>query len=715
MAFWTALLARPVKPPPEARPSLTLFFLLSGAFLLTLVPHVIQFPFWLSVTILAAMICRSFLEAYRLPLPSTAFSSILAIILLALIYVQFGTVRGREAGTAFTAGLLAIKFYELRRPRDVSLIIFSCFFVVMSALLYSQVLELFIYCLIMMWVLIALLLRVQMGDTAQDRLLLLLRASGIIFLQAVPLTLLLFFCFPRYHGMLGLPLDESTLGFSDTVEPGSVAELALNDDKAMYVQFLSGNIPLPESMYWRALVLWDYQDGAWKEGDHHNPTRPENTASFNPATDVEQVITIEPNNQRWLFALDAPITRPINKAESLSWAQLDGDDVIQLNYGKLDHLARYDVTSSTLRMPEKLSAQERRMATALPRAKDDNIDPQVQALADQLHEGLTDGQDRDYVYAVIRYLRHSGFTYTITPGEQGPGPKWLAQFLFESKKGFCEHFASAFAVLMRAEHVPARVVVGYLGAEYNPFDNSYVVTQAHAHAWDEVWLPAAPGDEQGSWIRFDPTALIASADMAQASHNNARPGENADMQVIARDPGFLERYLPEWAKDGLKEFHLRRDEVESNWDNVVLSYDSESQSRLAQALGMGEKAQLGLLAICLLAVVACLVVFQKWMERKPAMSPVEKLYAAFCRIMARRGIPRATWEGPLAYTERVAEVFPDDKRAIQRVGSIVAYARYGPAALDANAVENLKSLLVVLSASQAASSSRERRENSLPK
>jgi len=203
--------------------------------------------------------------------------------------------------------------------------------------------------------------------------------------------------------------------------------------------------------------------------------------------------------------------------------------------------------------------------------------------------------------------------------------------------------------------------------------------------------------------------------MAQAAHNNARPGESSDMQVIARDPGLLERYLPQWAKDGLKQFHLRRDEVESNWDNVVLSYDSESQNRLGQALGMGEKAQLGLLGICLLAVIACLVAFQKWMARQPAMPPVEKLYAAFCRIMARRGIPRATWEGPLAYTERVAEVFPDDKPAIQRVGSIVAYARYGPVGPDATAVENLKSLLVVLSASQAASNSRERRENSLPK
>src|SRR5271155_924972 len=143
MALWSALFSRPARTPLHSRPSLTLFFLLSGAFLLTLVPHVVQFPYWLSVGVVAAIVLRAIIEVYRLPLPSTTFCGILAIILLGAIFWQFKTVAGREAGTAFTAGLLAIKFYELRRPRDSALIIFSSFFVVMSALLYSQVLELF--------------------------------------------------------------------------------------------------------------------------------------------------------------------------------------------------------------------------------------------------------------------------------------------------------------------------------------------------------------------------------------------------------------------------------------------------------------------------------------------------------------------------------------------------------------------------------------------
>jgi len=192
MALWSGFLARPAQVPLISRPSLTLFFLLTGVFLLTLVPHAVQFPAWVTFTVVAALLIRSVLEFYRLPLPSTTFCGIVAVIFFGVILLQFGTVFGREAGTALTAGLVAIKFYELRRPRDVALIIFSCFFVVMSALLYSQVLELFVYCLIMMWVLTALLLRVHTGDLPNDRLLRMLSKSGVIFLQALPLAAILF-------------------------------------------------------------------------------------------------------------------------------------------------------------------------------------------------------------------------------------------------------------------------------------------------------------------------------------------------------------------------------------------------------------------------------------------------------------------------------------------------------------------------------------------
>jgi transglutaminase-like putative cysteine protease len=712
MALWSALLSRSARTPQTARPSLTLFFLLVGAFLLTLVPQIVQFPLWLTATIIVGMVVRSVLQLYRLPLPSTTFCGILAIVLLGGIFLQYGAVMGRAPGTAFTAGLLTIKFFELRGPRDVALVIFSCFFVVMSALLYSQVLELFVYCLIMMWVLTSLLLRVHTGDQPHDHLLRMLGKSGIIFLQALPLALFLFFFFPRYQGTFSLSLDESKIGLSDTVAPGSIAKLSTDDSEAMYVHFLTPNVPTIDTMYWRALVLWDYHNGMWTPGPLAGvPESPQKPAGPD-SNDVRQEIIVRAHNQKWLFALDVPISAPVNASEQPSWAIVLNGNVVQLQSGKLNHMARYDVTSNPYPAEVSLTDAERKFGSQLPADSADHIDPAVQQLADQLHQGFSDSQEQEYIYAVLKFFRHNGFIYSTAPGIQGPN--WLSVFLFKDKRGFCEHFASAFAVLMRLENIPARLVVGYRGADYNPYSDDYIVSQSNAHAWDEVWMPSdnlPPATSKvGRWVRVDPTALVAMAgelpDMASANAADAQ--DTLSSQVNHHDLSLAETYLPVWLRDSLKEMQLRREQMETGWDNLVLSYDPETQFRLAQALGFGGKAQVSLLLVCVAAGGICLLLFRKWLFRKSPVSPVENLYAAFCRTMARRGIPRAAWEGPLAYTERVAEAFPDDRPAIERVGSIVAHFRYGPARADASH-HDLKSLLTLITASQAATASRDRR------
>jgi len=694
MALWSVLFSGRTRTPLAVRPSLTLYFLLAGAFLLTLVPHFTQFPLWVTVTVVGAMVLRSIVEFYRLPLPSTAFCGIVAIIFCGAVFAQFRAVVGRDPGTAFTAGLLAIKFYELRRPRDVALVIFSCFFMVMSALLYSQALELFIYCLIMMWVLTALLLRVHTGDLPEDRLLRMLRRSGVIFLQALPLALFFFIFFPRYTGQLSLTWNEPTVGLTDTLMPGSIAKLSQNDSEAMYVRFTSGTPPTTDTMYWRGMVLWDYKGGMWTPGLLAFPeprTRPSAAAGSIP---IDQEVTIMPHYQKWLFALDAPVSAPINKAELPSGATVLNGDVLQLTGNRLDHMARYTVTSAITLADEQITDQERRGGTQLP-----EIDSRVKQLADQLHQGLSDGQEQAYIGAVLHYFRSQHFVYTDTPGDQGPD--WLPGFLFHSKAGFCEHYASAFAVLMRLEHIPARVVVGYQGAEYNPYAYSYIVSQSNAHAWDEVWI-----EGKKHWVRFDPTALLAAPEEGSLANRTGDGGDTLSLQVAHHQLTFSEKYLPTWVKNSLKEMQLRREQVETGWDNVVLSYDPEAQTRLANALGFGRKAPYALLVICTAATAICLVIFQRWTTRKSPISPVEGIYAAFCRKMTQRGVPRATWEGPLAYTDRVAEAFPDDELAIRRVGSIVAQARYGPLPVDSATPHHLQSLLTLITASQAAATSR---------
>ena len=325
-------------------------------------------------------------------------------------------------------------------------------------------------------------------------------------------------------------------------------------------------------------------------------------------------------------------------------------------------------------------------------------------LADDLFQ-QAGGTEEGYINEVQKYFHQQGFVYSTNLSPQAAD--WLPQFLLETKTGYCEHFASAFAILMRLEGIHARLVAGYLGGDYNPYTDDFTVSQSNAHAWDEVWIPTDPEVPlTGRWTRIDPTAAAASSD--EAARMGATPDEGSTLRVQQRTPTFADTFFPAWLKVGVREMRLRREQMETGWDTVVLSYDTDTQFRLAALLGFGVNPKFKLMLVCVGAAAACAVAFWRWLARKPSISPVEFLYAAFCRNMARRGIPRATWEGPLAYTGRVAEAFPDDTPALHDIGTIVARARYGPAPVAGDTTAKLESALARISAAQAASISREK-------
>ncbi len=320
-----------------------------------------------------------------------------------------------------------------------------------------------------------------------------------------------------------------------------MAKLSADDSEAMYVRFLSGaSVPTVDSMYWRALVLWHYEKGIWTPGERGSIARP---APAMPAPDPAQVwqeIIVRATNQRWLFALDVPLARPENDAESRTWAEFGDSGTIRLSgAAKLDHLARYRVVSSPIRpLEHHLSDDAFTAGIALPHTPGDQLDPRVIALADELHQGIAADDTTRYVLAVLRFFRHNHFVYSADPGASSSSDPeaWLSDFLFTRRTGYCEHFASAFAVLMRQEGVPARVVAGYLGGDYNPYTNSYTVAQSNAHAWDEVWIATKEDPREGRWVRYDPTAILSAVEENLAGGGPASPGDSGGLRWRCAPP-----------------------------------------------------------------------------------------------------------------------------------------------------------------------------------
>jgi len=665
-------------------PSRTLFYWLIGAFLLTLVPHVTQLPTWLTGSILVAVIVRCLAEWRRWPLPNTTSTGVVALCLLSAIFLQYHTVLGRDAGTPFMAGLLTIKFYELRGSRDVTLIIFSSFFVVMSALLFSQAIELFVYCLIMMWLLTGILLRTSMGDHADFDLLRMLRTSSVFFLQALPLVVLLFFFLPRYSGRFQLQLNDTATGISERVAPGSIAELAEDDSPAMRVTFEGDSIPVPSAMYWRAIVLWHFDHGIWTRGDFAEGPEVTQPAPVGKSDSIEQEIVLWPSNQRWIPALDRPVGPAMDPDNDKACSTaLRGDVLVALESQTVDSKRHYTVRSSPITVDSSIDTQ-RSAATQLP-----PIDPRVQALANELH--AANPETSAYVRAVLHYFQSQHFRLSTSPGRLGADP--VAGFLFKTKVGFCEHYASAFAVLMRAAHVPARMVVGYRGGDYNSYGGFYLVSQSNAHAWDEVW-----NDERHEWMRVDPTTVISagSSDALTANEGLAAADDGLSIQVAHRRFTLLPGdSMPTWLRHGLHDVAMHREEMEAQWDDWVFSYQPDTQDRLAQSLGFHHNGWLVLLAGCVGVAGTGGAIAIYFLSRTERPSPVENFYAQFCRRMAQRGAPRDAWEGPLAYTERLASWFPEQKEPIEQAGWIVAKHRYAPG--ESKTSRNLRELLAATS------------------
>jgi hypothetical protein len=336
---------------------------------------------------------------------------------------------------------------------------------------------------------------------------------------------------------------------------------------------------------------------------------------------------------------------------------------------------RYEVVSSIGATGKELTPGERREALEVPPSISPAVRELVQSWATQ------NSNPRTIVNSALQFFQAQGFRYSLTPGEYGKNG--LEQFLFHRRVGFCEHYAASFATLMRLAGIPARVVVGYLGGEYNDLGHFVLVRQADTHAWCEVWLP------ESGWTRVDPTTAVAPG-RASLDLNSFLERRIASGQMEARRSVFLTQL----ARSALfTNARLALETLSYEWDTRLLAFDADVQEVLLDSMGLANRGPFVLIIEILIVAIALLVIYFGWMQlrTRSRADRVKALYERFCRKAARLGVQRDPWEGPSDFSRRAALLLPDESECIRQISNTYIALRYAPepagAALDRFAKE----------------------------
>jgi len=606
-------------------------------------PHAFYLPWWIIALASALLAWRAYLGYAHLAMPNRWLLFLAAAAATLGVFITYRTIFGREAGMALLVIMLGLKFLEARTLRDAVLLIYLGYFLVITNFLRDQTIPTALYMLGCTLVITATMISLNYARTeplfrAQ------LRMAGVMLAQSVPLMVVLFLLFPRVPGPLwGLPQDilSGVSGLSDTMTPGSLSKLTLSDAVAFRVKFES-TIPRLRDLYWRGPVMWNFDGRTWSASRFfYNTPLSETTGQ-----EVSYEVTLEPHNQRWLFALDIPGKVP-------PFAFIGGDFQLYANE-PIKNRIRYDMKSrfnATFGLSESRSALRR--ALQLPPGSN----PRTAEFARSLREKYTD--DAAFVEEILKLFRNQNFFYTLEPPLLGENP--VDEFLFSTRSGFCEHYASAFTVLMRAAGIPARVVTGYQGGEINDFGNYLIVRQADAHAWSEVWL------EKRGWVRIDPTSAVSP--LRVDSGISAALSRSDPLPIMVRGDFEL-----------LRQLGLSWDFVANSWNQWVLGYSPERQLWLMSNVGIADATWQKLTAILFLlggVIVAVFTVLVLRQMRGRIHDPVKVAYLRYCDKLRRKGLPRAPSEGPADYARRVQQARPDLAPAVAGITRLYVALRYG--------------------------------------
>ena len=601
---------------------------ISGCLGLALLAHVTTLPLWLPVIVVACGTIRLLLARSGRGAPPRGILIAVAALAMPLLFLRFHTFNGLVAGTALLSVTAGLKLLETKTQRDIYIITLIIYFVSLAALLEGDSFWLLAYLIGVCWLTTATLLRATSSGPAPGwrRS---LRYGGRVLAQALPLALVFWLLFPRFASPLWqIPNDSKTAasGLSDTMSPGDINQLALSDEVAFRVRFDSAAPPASER-YWRGPVLDSFDGHTWTRTTYGSGGAPPPLQPQGPA--YHYTVMMEPHQHRWIFMLDWPSTWDRPRAEL-------SNDYTLMQYEPLSRPVDVVGTSYTrVQYPEPLKPRTR--ARDLQQPRDRN--PRTQQLAREMRSAHPD--DLELVRAVLDMFRQQPFYYTLTPPKLADNS--VDEFLFDTKRGFCGHYASAFAALMRDAGIPARVVTGYHGGTLNPYGDYWILRQSDAHAWTEVWI------EGRGWMRIDPTAAIAPERI-----------ERGLADVVSADDPLASRWQSNtpWFAGA----RLRLDLLREVWRERILDFDQDSQRKLLEFLKIPEPDGQKLVMV-LAAAMALVLAWLTWQVHRelapPSKDVAARTYARLCTKLAAAGIARRPHEGAEAYALRVAQLRPD--------------------------------------------------------
>jgi len=628
--------AHPLAPDARAVSSRDLAWLVLSLVIVS-APHALRAPWWLTALTVALYAWRIVLSGTRTPLPSRWILFAVAALAMVGIWAEYRILFGRSPGIVLLMLFSGLKLLEARTHRDATVVVFLCYFLVITNFLYSQSIPTGIAMGVALVVVTAALVSF---NAPQRGARLDLRAATLLLAHAVPAALVLFVLFPRVQGPLwSLPQDarSGVTGLSESMAPGNLAQLARSDAISFRAEF-EGEAPPQPLRYWRGPVLWEFDGRTWRMGPTTRGVLPEAQVSL---PRYRYSVVIEPHDRTWLFGLES-VVEPPPRARVTSDGRLLARDPVRRRL-------RYDLASVANLRVASPDAPDRR-ALELP----SGFNPRARALAGAWQGA---GDDAYRLGRAIAHLRDGNYAYTLEPPLLARDS--VDDFLFGTKAGFCEHFASAFVFLMRAAGVPARVVTGYQGGELNPVDRIITVRQSDAHAWAEVYLQGA------GWVRVDPTAA-AIPGRVESGLARALPSDAALPLLMRPQLEWLRGLRNNW------------EALTHKWNVWVLGYNPERQRDLMAYIGMRDADWRKLTAILFTVLGVFTVVLIVWsLYRRERPDPVQSAWLVFCRRLQDAGLTRAPHEGPRDFAERAAKGLPRAAPLIRDIAHRYLTLRYG--------------------------------------